>query len=135
MFSAELPWCCFCVEIEVLRIGRNFLENYFRMKKNIGTKNTGGGALPGHKTPRCATPQGRPGGLWGPRGSADPNSSTINSYFWREKWRGSFIAFHDTKPSPPPVLHQEARSGGCSGLQRGESLVFIITNPPSSPIP
>ena len=33
MFSAELPWCCFCAEIKVLGIGRNFLEIFYGINK------------------------------------------------------------------------------------------------------
>ena len=61
--------------------------------------------------------------------------TSINTNFRRKNRRGSFIAFHDTEPPPPPVLHREAKSGVRSGLQRGESSVFVITNPPSSSIP
>ena len=48
LFSAELPWCCFCVEIKVLGFGRNFLENYFAINKKYWNQDPleGGGWLP-----------------------------------------------------------------------------------------
>jgi hypothetical protein len=117
------------------RNGTNIFGELFYNKRNIlEPRTTGGGPLAGHKTPGHP-PLARPGGLSPPRGPADPKSNAIKSYFRRKNQGESFIAFNDTKPPPPPVLHWEARSGVRSGLRRGESSVFVITNPPSSPIP
>ena len=35
LFSAELPWCCFCVEIKVLGMERNFARNFYIINKNF----------------------------------------------------------------------------------------------------
>ena len=43
--------------------------------------------------------------------------------------------FHETETPPSPVPHREARSGVRFGLRRGGSSTFVITNPPSLPIP
>ena len=55
--------------------------------------------------------------------------------FWGEKNQGEgFITFYDTEPPPPPILHQEGRSGVRSGLRRGENDAVVIINHPPSPI-
>src|SRR5215216_2467779 len=33
LFSAELPWCCFCAEIKVLGMGRNFARIFYINKE------------------------------------------------------------------------------------------------------
>ena len=35
MFSAELPWCCFCAEIKVLGMERNFARIFYINNKNF----------------------------------------------------------------------------------------------------
>ena len=35
LFSAELPWCCFCAEIKVLGMERNFARNFYTINKNF----------------------------------------------------------------------------------------------------
>ena len=35
MFSAELPWYCFCAEIKVLGMERNFARNFYIINKNF----------------------------------------------------------------------------------------------------
>ena len=77
----------------------------------------------------------RLGGLSPPGGPTDLNPDTIKSHFRRKNRRGRIIAFHETEPPPPPVLHREARSGVRLGLRRGGSSFFVITNPSPSPIP
>ena len=88
-FSAELPCCCFCAEIKVLRIGQNFLEIYFTInKKNTRAKNHRRGCPGWARYTRVRHPlQARPGGLWLPRGPPNPNYNSINTYFRREKIR------------------------------------------------
>ena len=35
LFSAELPWCCFCAEIKVLGMEQNFARIFHTIKENI----------------------------------------------------------------------------------------------------
>ena len=35
MFSAELPWCCFCAEIKVLGMERNFARIFHTINENF----------------------------------------------------------------------------------------------------
>ena len=35
LFSAKLPWCCFCVEIKVLVMEWNFARNFYIINKNL----------------------------------------------------------------------------------------------------
>ena len=35
LFSTELPWCCFCAEIKVLRMERNFASIFYINNKNF----------------------------------------------------------------------------------------------------
>ena len=130
LFSAELPWCCFCVEIKVLGMEQNFARTFYIINKNSWSQH-----LPERGTKVGTTHQGtppllaRPGGLYPPSGPADDPPDTINSHFRRKNQRERIIAFHETKPAPPPVLHREARSGICLVLWRGGSSIFVITNP------
>ena len=85
LFSVELPWCCFCVEIKVLEMERNFAWNFYTTNKNFWSLD-----LPEMGTWVGATHQGaplqaHPGGLCPPGGPADPSSDAIKSYFRRKK--------------------------------------------------
>jgi hypothetical protein len=114
----------------------NFLEIFCGIKEKYWSQEPPeGGTWVG--TTHQGTPhlQARPGGLSPPGGPADSNPDTIKSHIWRKKQGGKIIAFHETEPPPPPVLHREARSGVRLGLRRGGSSIFIITNPSPSPIP
>ena len=87
LFSAELPWCCFCAEIKVHGMERNFTRNFYIINKNfwsqdllergpwVGTTHQG-------EPPLLA----RPGGLYSPGGSAD-DPHTIKSHISRKKIR------------------------------------------------
>ena len=35
LFSAELPWCCFCAERKVLGMERNFARKFYTIKENF----------------------------------------------------------------------------------------------------
>ena len=35
LFSAELPWCCFCAEIKVLGMERNFVRFFYTINNNF----------------------------------------------------------------------------------------------------
>ena len=59
----------------------------------------------------------RPGGLWGPCGSGDPNLSTINSYFLIKNRRRSFITFYDVEPPQPDVYYTTYSCRLVLGLQ------------------
>src|SRR3990170_1437004 len=118
------------------RIGTKLCEDFlFNKREFLEPRTTGRGHLGGHNPPGRAPLQARPGGLSPPGGPTGLNPDTINSHFWRKNQGGRIIVFHETKPSPPPVLHREARSGVRLGLQRGGSSFFVITNPSPSPIP
>ena len=117
------------------QIGKKlFGELFQKIKKILEPRTTGGGTW-GSTTRQGAPLQAHPGGLCPPGGPAYLNPNTIKSLFRRKNRGGRIVAFHETEPPPPPVLHREARSGVRLGLRRGESSVFIITDPPSSPIP
>ena len=136
LFSAELPWCCFCAEIKVLGMERNFLRNFYISNKNLWSQD-----LPQRGPLVGTTHQGappllaRPGGLSPPGGPADPETNAINSYFWRKDQGEGIITIHKTELPPSPVLPREGRSGVRLGLRRGGSSFFVITNPSPSPIP
>ena len=136
LFSAELPWCCFCAEIKVLGMERNFARIFYTIKDNFWSQEPPEGA-PGWAQPTRARPPllARPGGLSPPGGPADPETDAIKSYFSRKNQGERIIAIHETEPPSPPVLHREARSGVRLGLRRGGSSFFVITNPSPSPIP
>ena len=95
LFSAELPWCCFCAEIKVLGMERNFARNFYIIYKNFWSQD-----LPERGPWVGTTHQGappllaRPGGLYPPGGPADLNPDTINSYFQRKKGRKNY---HDPR--------------------------------------
>ena len=136
LFSAKLPWCCFCAEIKVLGMERNFARIFYIKNKNFWSQD-----LPERGTWVGTTHQGappllaRPGGLSPPGGPADPKTDAIKSYFFRKNQEERIIAIHETEPPSPPVLYREARSGVRLGLRRGGSFVFIINNHPPSPSP
>ena len=135
LFSVELPWCCFCAEIKILGMERNFARNFYTINKNFWSQDPPEGA-PGWAQPTRAPPLlAHPGGLSPPGGLADPETYAIKSYFSRKNQGERIITFHETKPPSPPVLHQEARFGVRLGLRRGGSSIFFITNPSPSPIP
>mgnify|MGYP005823621925 CR=1 FL=1 len=97
LFSAELPWCCFCAAIEVLgrssRNGRKFARNFYIIYKNFWSQD-----LPGRGPWMGTTHQGappllaRPGGLSPPGGPADPKTDAIKSYFSRKNQGERIIA-------------------------------------------
>ena len=131
----KLPWCCFCAEIKVLGMKRNFARIFYGIKENFWSQD------PLERGPWVGTThQGappllaRPGGLYPPGGPADLNPDTINSYFRRKNKGERIIAIHETEPPPSHVLPREGRSGVRLRLRRGGSLFFIITNPSPSPI-
>ena len=86
LFSAELPWCCFCAEIKVLAMEQNFARIFYINNKNFWSQD-----LPERGTWVGTTHQGappllaRPGGLSPPGGPADPETDAIKSYFSRKK--------------------------------------------------
>jgi hypothetical protein len=94
------------------------------------------GAPGGHHPPGRATPSWR-ALMGGPHLEAPLTLIPMPySHIYGEKYQGErIIAFHETKPPPPPVLPWEARSGVLLGLRRGGSSSFIITNLSPSPIP
>ena len=99
-------------------------------KENFWSQESPEGA-PGWAQPTRA----RPGGLSPPGGPVDPETDAIKSFFPEKNQAEIIIAFHETEPPSPPVLHREVRSGVRLGLWRGGSSIFIITNPSPSPIP
>jgi hypothetical protein len=44
LYSAELPWRCFCAEIKVLEMARNFLENFYGIKEKYWSQEPPEGA-------------------------------------------------------------------------------------------
>ena len=136
VFLAELPWCCFCAEIKVLEMERNFARIFYINNKNFWSQD------PPERGPWVGTiHQGTPPllarlvGLSPPSGPADPDSDAIKSHYSRKNQGERIIMFHETEPPPSPVLPWEGRSGVRLGLQRGGSSIFVITNPSTSPIP
>ena len=85
LFSAELPWCCFCAEIKVLGMEQNIARNFYIIYKNYGSQD-----LPERGPWVGTTHQGappllaRPGGLSPPGGPANPKTDAIKSYFSRQ---------------------------------------------------
>ena len=136
LFSAELPWCCFCAEIKVLGMERNFARNFYTINKNFWSQD-----LPERAPWVGTTHQGappllaRPGGLYPPGGPADDPHDTIKSHISKKNQGERIITFHETERPPSPVLPREGRSGVRLGLRRGGSSFFVITNPSPSPIP
>ena len=86
MFSAELPWCCFCAEIKVLGMERNFARIFYTINKNFWSQEPSEGA-PGWAQPTRARPPllARLGGLSPPGGPAHLETDAIKSYFSRKK--------------------------------------------------
>ena len=120
LFSAELPWCCFCAKIEVLGMERNFARIFYIINKNFCSQDP-----PKRGTWVGTTHQGappllaRPGGL-SPPGPVDPKTDAIKCYFVKKNQGERIITIHETEPPSPPVLHREARSGVRLGLRRGD---------------
>ena len=130
LFLAELPWCCFCAEIKVLGMERNFARIFYINNKNFWSKTHQRGAPGWARPPLLACP----GGLYQPGGPADDPPDTIKSHISRKNQGERIIAIHETEPPPSPVLPREGRSGVRLGLQRGESVAIVIINLPPSPI-
>jgi hypothetical protein len=136
LFSAELPWCCFCAEIKVLGMTRNFRRIFYWINKKYWSQDPPKGGSWWANTHQAAPPPWR--GLGGVPQMVGPLDLIPTPYnlFWGEKNRGEeFIAFHDTEPPPPPVLPREAWSGVRLGLRRGGSSSFVIINLSPVPIP
>ena len=118
------------------RIGTKLREDLLYNKREfLEPRTTGGGHLGGHNPPGRAPLQARPGGLSPPGGPADPETDAIKSQMSRKNEGERITAFREMEPPPSPVLQREARSGVSMGLQRGRSLIFIITNTSPLPIP
>ena len=90
LFSAELPWCCFCAEIKVLGMEQNFVRIFYINKENFWSQEPPEGA-PGWAQPtreRLLPPsQARPDGLSPPGGPDDPETDAIKSHISRKKIR------------------------------------------------
>ena len=85
LFSAELPWCCFCAKIKVHGIKRNFARIFHGIKENFWSQELPeGGTWVGTTHQGAPTPQARPGGLFPPGGPAGPQTDAIKSYFSRK---------------------------------------------------
>ena len=109
--------------------------SFWKILKTLEEKSTPGGPHPVHEGGGLAYPPGRAPLPHGPPGAPPTSTPTLYIHFRGEKnQREGFIAFYDTEPPPPPVLHREGRSGVRSGLQRGEIVAIIIINLPPSPI-
>ena len=105
-------------------------KSIYRRKKYVGGSTRGPRGW-GARLPPWARPC-----LVGPLVLHRPQLQLHIFVFRKKKYkREGFIAFYDTEPLPPPVLHREARSGVRLGLQRGESSFYVITNQSPSPIP
>ena len=136
MFSVELPWCCFCAEIKVHGIERNFARIFYINNKNFWSQDPPERGLWVGTTYQGAPPfLAHPGGLYPPDGPADDPRDTIKSHISRKNEEKRIIAIHETEPAPSPVHPREGRSGVHLGLRRGGSSFFVITNPSPSPIP
>ena len=86
LFSAELPWCCFCAEIKVLGMERNFARNFYIINKNFWSQDLlERGPWVGTTHQGVPPLLARPGGLSPPGGPPDPETDTIKSYFSRKK--------------------------------------------------
>ena len=129
MFSAELPWCYLCAEINVLGMTWNFTEQLFGKYKKIPAKDEGQGAH--HLSTRVGArplPRGPPGA------PPTPAPPPYIEFRWEKNQREEIIAFYDTEPPPSPKTSREGWSGVRSGLWRGESIAIVIINHPPSPI-
>ena len=108
LFSAKLPWCCFCAEIKVLRLERNFARIFYSINKNFWSQEPPEGGTWVGTTHQGVRPlQPRPGVLSPPGGSADPETDAIKSYFSRKNEGERIIVIHEMEPPSPPVLHRE----------------------------
>ena len=88
LFSAELPWCCFCAEIKVLGMERNFARIFYINNKNFWSQDPPEGSPWLGTTHQGAPPLlACPGGLSPPGGPADPETGAIKSYFFQKKSR------------------------------------------------
>ena len=83
LFSAELPWCCFCAEIKVLGMERNFARIFYSNKENFWSQEPPEGGTWVGTTHQGAPPQARLGGLSPPGGPADPETNSIKSHYSR----------------------------------------------------
>src|SRR5215216_6155817 len=72
LFSAELPWCCFCAEIKVLGTERNFARIFYFNNKNFWSQDVPErGTRVGTTHQGAPPPLALPGELSPPGGSAD----------------------------------------------------------------
>ena len=130
LFSAELPWCCFCAEIKVLGMERNFARNFYIIYKNFWSQDLlergPGWAQPTRAHPPLLAPRWVAPTWWPHRRPRD----NIKSCYSRKNQGERIIAIHETEPPPSPVLPREGRSRVRLGLRRGGSSFFVITNPP-----
>ena len=102
LFSAELPWCCFCAEIKVLRMERNFVKIFHIKQENVWSQEVPEGA-PGWAQPTRARPPllARPGRLYPPGALADDHPDTINSHISRKKGRKNYCDPRDGAAAKP----------------------------------
>ena len=85
LFSVELPWCCFCAEIEVLEMEQNFAGNFYIIYKNFwGQDLQKGGTWVGTTHQGKPPLQARPGGLSPPGGPVDPETDAIQSHIFQK---------------------------------------------------
>ena len=97
MFSAELPCCCFCAEIKVLGMERNFARNYYTINKNFWSQDLLQRGPWVGTTHQGAPPLlARPGGLYPPGSPADDPPDTIKSHISRKNMGKIIIAIHET---------------------------------------
>ena len=86
LFSVELPWCCFCAEMKVLGTSSKFTENFSGKYEKYMRKDPPEGVGQWATSPVAATSSlAAATRLVGPRGSAAPNLSSINSLSPRKK--------------------------------------------------
>ena len=125
LFSAELPWCCFCVEIKVLGMERKFARNFYTIKENFWSQD-----LPERGTWVGTAHQGtppllaRPGGLYPPGGPADHETDTINSYFSRKKSRRK--NYHDPRDGAAATSCSSLGGQICSLFGAPERGIFVL---------
>ena len=137
LFSAELPWCCFCAEIKVLEMERNFAETFYAIKEKYWSQEPSeGGTWVGTTHQGMPPIQACPGGLSPPGGPIDPKTDAIKSYFSKKKIKEKELS-RSTRQSRCHLLFFIGRPDleSVLGLRRGGSLIFAITNISPSPIP